>query len=181
MYIYNVMRLPTKLVNWRAKCRILSGSMEWRSAQGGWQYLDKRNQESCSVASNWIGLCPAVDWYRLMMMMMMYLHKPHIRFGYFLTILLEDSSYYRLASDINPIEHIWYILNRKTRKHTITNKNTLLAAFKEEWQQLFKEECFKLVESMPKRVAAVIQSKTGRTIFFFYICWYPWEAISASP
>lgn len=67
------------------------------------------------------------------------------------------------SPDLNPIEHIWSILKKNIRRHSISNKQTLLAALKHEWQKISQEECFKLVESMPKRVAAVIKSKGGPT------------------
>ena len=39
------------------------------------------------------------------------------------------------------------------------NKSELLAAFKEEWYQLEPERLLKLVESMPRRIKAVVKSK----------------------
>ncbi|CAG9565363.1 unnamed protein product [Danaus chrysippus] len=67
------------------------------------------------------------------------------------------------SPDLNPIEHIWSILKKNIRRHSISNKQALLAALQQEWKNISREECFRLVESMPKRVAAVIKSKGGPT------------------
>jgi hypothetical protein len=69
------------------------------------------------------------------------------------------------SPDLNPIEHLWELLKR------------LLAAYEDppqglfqlwervatEWGKIAKEECQKLIESMPRRVAAVIKAKGGHT------------------
>ena len=69
------------------------------------------------------------------------------------------------SPDLNPIEHLWELLKR------------LLAAYEDppqglfqlwervaiEWGKIAKEECQKLIESMPRRVAAVIKAKGGNT------------------
>ena len=46
----------------------------------------------------------------------------------------------------------YVVLNQK-------NKSELFAALKEEWYQLEPERLLKLVESMPRRIKAVIKSK----------------------
>ena len=53
------------------------------------------------------------------------------------------------------------MLERKVRMHSPKpkNKSELFAALKEEWYQLEPERLLKLVESMPRRIKAVIKSK----------------------
>lgn len=67
------------------------------------------------------------------------------------------------SPDLNPIEHIWSILKKKIRRYSITNKTTLLTALKNEWAKITPDQCLKLIETMSKRVAAVIKSKGGPT------------------
>lgn len=67
------------------------------------------------------------------------------------------------SPDLNPIEHLWYILKKNIRRHSISNKQSLKKALKEEWNKISQEECFRLVASMPNRIAAVIKSKGGPT------------------
>lgn len=63
------------------------------------------------------------------------------------------------SPDVNPIEHLWDVLERRIRKRTITSKETLKTALKEEWQSILPNITEKLVESMPRRLCAVIKAK----------------------
>ncbi len=67
------------------------------------------------------------------------------------------------SPDLNPIEHLWDILERKIRKHKISKKHDLKKALLHEWGHLAAEETKCLVESMPRRLAAVIKHKGGPT------------------
>lgn len=67
------------------------------------------------------------------------------------------------SPDLNPIEHMWAILKRKIKEHSITSKTALKNALINEWYAISADECAKLVRSMPKRIAAVIKSKGGPT------------------
>jgi uncharacterized protein YfbU (UPF0304 family) len=51
------------------------------AVQDGWRELDATSRRLSKVASNWRGLCPAVDCGRLMMMMMMILLTLYPRRG----------------------------------------------------------------------------------------------------
>lgn len=62
-------------------------------------------------------------------------------------------------SDLNLIEHIWYLLEHRIRQHNITSKNTLKNVIKEEWTKISAEETFKLVHSMPKRLREILKRK----------------------
>lgn len=62
------------------------------------------------------------------------------------------------SPDLNPIEHLWGELKRRVHKHQISKKDHLIAAIREEWQKMDSSTTRKLVDSMPKRLAAVIQA-----------------------
>ena len=61
--------------------------------------------------------------------------------------------------DINPTEHVWQLVDARIRKHNITCKSSLKTTLQEEWPLIAAEETRKLVESMSKRLLAVIQAK----------------------
>lgn len=63
------------------------------------------------------------------------------------------------SPDINVIEHLWAHLENKLKNHKISNKKDLEAALKDEWAKIDPSVCRNLVESMPKRLNAVIKSK----------------------
>src|SRR4051794_32690639 len=65
------------------------------------------------------------------------------------------------SPDLNPIENIWQQLKTsiEKRKQRPRNKEELLQALQEEWENLKKKNCLeKLVKSMPKRIREVIKS-----------------------
>lgn len=67
------------------------------------------------------------------------------------------------SPDINPIEHVWEILEKNIRNHHISNMQDLRHALKEEWAKITPEITSNLVNSMPRRLRAVIASKGGPT------------------
>lgn len=67
------------------------------------------------------------------------------------------------SPDLNPIEHLWGILKRKIREHSVTSKTALKNALKDEWDAITTAECTKLVSTMPQRIAEVIKAKGGPT------------------
>lgn len=67
------------------------------------------------------------------------------------------------SPDINPIEHLWDHLDRQIRKRDITSKDTLKSVIMEEWQKISSEVTSNLVNSMPKRLQAVIKAKGKQT------------------
>lgn len=69
------------------------------------------------------------------------------------------------SPDLNPIEHLWSILKRKIKEHSITSKTALKNSLVQEWQAITRQDCTKLVRSMPARISAVIKSKGGPTRF----------------
>jgi hypothetical protein len=69
------------------------------------------------------------------------------------------------SPDLNPIEHLWELLKRLLSAYQDPPKGLfeLWERVAVEWEKITKEECQKLIESMPRRVAAVIKAKGGNT------------------
>lgn len=67
------------------------------------------------------------------------------------------------SPDLNPIEHLWGLLKRRVRRHTINNKEDLKRCLRLEWNSITVDDCKKLVNSLPKRISAVIKAKGGPT------------------
>lgn len=67
------------------------------------------------------------------------------------------------SPDLNPIEHLWEELERRIRKHHITGKASLKARLLEEWTQIGAETTKCLVDSMPRRMEAVLKAKGNPT------------------
>ncbi|XP_055385582.1 uncharacterized protein LOC129614761 [Condylostylus longicornis] len=67
------------------------------------------------------------------------------------------------SPDLNPIEHLWDFLEQKIRKHDITGKESLKRVIIEEWHKIPSTVICNLVQSMPRRLEAVLQAKGGPT------------------
>ena len=68
------------------------------------------------------------------------------------------------SPDLNPIENLWTILKNKVSERQPTNAKMLEQAIKEVWvRDISPAYCRNLVESMPRRLEAVIKAKDGPT------------------
>lgn len=69
------------------------------------------------------------------------------------------------SPDLNPIEHLWSILKKRLNAYDTPAKGMweLWERAVKEWDEIRKEECQKLIESMPRRLEAVIKAKGGHT------------------
>uniref|UniRef100_A0A8C5FVX7 Transposase n=1 Tax=Gadus morhua TaxID=8049 RepID=A0A8C5FVX7_GADMO len=67
------------------------------------------------------------------------------------------------SPDLNPIENLWGIVKRKMRDARPNNAEELKATIKATWALITPEECNRLVDSMPRRIAAAIQAKGAAT------------------
>lgn len=69
------------------------------------------------------------------------------------------------SPDLNPIEHLWDVLERRVRLRNPKPKNKvqLFEALREEWYKIEPETYGKLTQSMPRRVDAVIRSNGNPT------------------
>ncbi|GFV28536.1 transposable element Tcb2 transposase [Trichonephila clavipes] len=63
------------------------------------------------------------------------------------------------SPDLNVIENLWSHLERVVQKHQITSKEQLKSVLQEEWLNIAPETTRHLVESMPRRLEAVISAK----------------------
>ncbi len=69
------------------------------------------------------------------------------------------------SADLNPIEHIWDVVERKIHIMDVqpTNLQQLRDAIMSIWTKI-SEECFQhIVESMPRRIKSVLNAKGGLT------------------
>jgi len=71
------------------------------------------------------------------------------------------------SPDLNPIEHLWHHLKLKLSHYEKKAKgiHELWERVEREWNTFTAEECQRYVESMPKRIEAVIKAKGGHTKF----------------
>ena len=68
------------------------------------------------------------------------------------------------STDMNPIESLWTVLKDRVSEKQPTSAMELETAIKEVWaSELSAEYCRSLVESMPRRLEAVIKAKGGPT------------------
>lgn len=70
-----------------------------------------------------------------------------------------------VSPDCNPIENLWAIIGDAVSSRDVqpSNLGELAQALQEEWQALTPQTLQSLVESMPRRMAAVIQARGGHT------------------
>ena len=69
------------------------------------------------------------------------------------------------SPDMNPIEHLWDYLKRKLKEYPDRPRGILdlWERVEVEWNKIEPEVCQNLIESMPRRVAAVMKAKGGPT------------------
>ena len=67
------------------------------------------------------------------------------------------------SPDLNPIEHLWRIFKYKLRLAAIYDKKMLLVKSRIIWESLSADHLKNLIESIPKRIYAVIENKGGNT------------------
>ena len=71
-----------------------------------------------------------------------------------------------MSSDLNPIEHLWEILKRKVEVCKVSNICQLRDIVMEEWKSIPVTTCEALVNSMPRRVKAVLDNDGGHTKYW---------------
>lgn len=69
------------------------------------------------------------------------------------------------SPDLNPIENLWDELDRRVRAHKPKPKNTreLFIVLREKWETIEISKINNLIESMPRRVTAVIKNQGNPT------------------
>ena len=70
-----------------------------------------------------------------------------------------------VSPDLNPIEHVWDMLDRRVRDRPVTPQTLqeLSQALIEEWDGIPQRDLRRLVRSMPRRCQAVINAHGGHT------------------
>ena len=69
------------------------------------------------------------------------------------------------SPDINPIEHLWQHIKRQLGEYSTMPKGVweIWERVAEVWNEIPPEVCQNLIESMPRRLEAVIKAKGGHT------------------
>jgi len=69
------------------------------------------------------------------------------------------------SPDLNPIEHLWNHIKKELNKYPTQAKGVweVWARVAEVWKNIEPEVCQRLIESVPRRLAAVIKAKGGHT------------------
>ena len=69
------------------------------------------------------------------------------------------------SPDLKPIENLWVYLKRRLARHeNPPNRiHELWESVQMDWEGISVEECQKLIESMLRRVQAVLREKVGYT------------------
>ena len=67
--------------------------------------------------------------------------------------------------DLNPIEHLWHHLKCQLQQYNIPAKGVceLWERVVDEWNEIRPDVCQNLIESMPRRIQAVISANGGHT------------------
>jgi transposase len=78
---------------------------------------------------------------------------------------IETLSWPSQSPDLNPIENLWAAIKKRIAKLTTQaySIDDLWDKVQDVWNEVTKEQCLKLIDSMPKRIAAVIEAKGGHT------------------
>ncbi len=71
-----------------------------------------------------------------------------------------------MSPDLNPIEHLSGILKRKAEERKVSSIHQLCDVVMEEWKRTPVATCEALVNSMPKRVKAVLEHNGGNTKYW---------------
>ena len=78
------------------------------------------------------------------------------------------------SPDLNPIENLWFPLKEQThfqvpQLHKVTNPEAciaqLTAVLPEAWQRIPQEKHARLIESLPRRIQAVIEANGSYTSY----------------
>lgn len=63
------------------------------------------------------------------------------------------------SPDLNPIEQLWQEVDGEVKRRAPKSLDQLEEVLKQAWSQIPEGKCQRLVESMPRRIQAVIKSK----------------------
>lgn len=94
--------------------------------------------------------------------------RPHVAvatMNFLREVGIEVMDWPALRPDLNPIEHVWDMLERRIRKRPNPPQTIqqLTQALTEEWERIPQEDLRKLVRSMTRRCESVIRAGGGHT------------------
>ncbi|GFW15417.1 transposable element Tcb2 transposase [Trichonephila clavipes] len=84
------------------------------------------------------------------------------------------------SPDLNVIDHLCSHLERAVQKHQITSKEQLKLVLQEEWLNIAPESTRHLVESMPRRLEAVISTKVESSTITIDTYGQEWKVLTIS-
>ncbi len=73
-----------------------------------------------------------------------------------------------MSPDLNPVDHLWGILKWKVEEHKVSNIHQIRDVIMEEWKRTPETTCEALVNSMPKRVNAVLENNDSHTKYWHF-------------
>ncbi len=79
------------------------------------------------------------------------------------TLRVKVMDWPSMSPDLNPIDHLWGILKQKVEERKVSNIHQLRYVLMEEWKRTPVVTCEALVNSMPKRLKAVLENNGGNT------------------
>ena len=65
------------------------------------------------------------------------------------------------SPDLNPIEMLWSILDKKLASKLIYPKAALMDRLQKEWDNVDQDLCIKIVESMPESIRKCMKANGG--------------------
>ena len=68
------------------------------------------------------------------------------------------------SPDLNPIENLWHVMKNEVADQHPTSMESLKTAIKIVWtQKISPEYCSNLIDSKPRRMAAMVKNRGGLT------------------
>ncbi len=99
-------------------------------------------------------------------------NSPDLKFKFKFKFYLSHTRLYRdciTSSEMWVPLDLWGIVKRKMRDTRPNNADELKATVKETWASIPPQQCHKLINSMPRRIEAVIKAKGAPTKYWVHI------------
>ncbi len=119
---------------------------------------------SCGLLrETWIPTCTVTFWSRRWC-------PPFRNYKMTIALLLKVKvmEWPSISPHLNPIEHMWGILKQKVEKHHVSNIQQLCDVIMEEWKRMPATTCAALVNSMARRIKAVLDINGPPTKYWHF-------------